>query len=129
MNALLRDVDRAREEAAQRDIERLQGGWRFIAGQREASLTVSGNQFTMRFRNGDLYEGTFSVDPTCRPRAMDLNIDLGPDEHRGKLVVAIYQFDGDHLIWSPAPPGRDERPSAFPPTDDAHNLCLIFRRA
>jgi uncharacterized protein (TIGR03067 family) len=129
MQLLMREMEKAREEAANRDRERLQGGWRFVAGQREASLIVSGDQYTMRFRNGDHYEGTLTLDPTCRPRAMDLTIDDGPVEHRGKPVVAIYQFDGDHLIWCPAPPGDTRRPEAFPTTDNSQALCLIFRRA
>lgn len=128
MHILLREVDRAREEAAQRDLERLQGGWRFVTGQREATLVVNGDQYMMRFRNGDYYEGTLSLDPTRRPYAMDLTIDEGPEEHRNRPVVAIYHIDGDHLIWCPSPPGEERRPDSFPTTDQSGALCLIFRR-
>ncbi|MFO0845732.1 MAG: TIGR03067 domain-containing protein [Gemmataceae bacterium] len=122
------DRDRVREDAARRDLERLQGSWSFVSGQREAQLLISGGHFTMRFRNGDTYVGTCSLDPTSRPRAMDLRIDEGPEPHRGKTALAIYEFDGDHLIWCPAPPGAGERPRAFPPGDDPGHLCLVFRR-
>jgi uncharacterized protein (TIGR03067 family) len=121
-------MERAREEAALRDMERLQGGWRFVAGPRVATLIIEGDQYVMRFRNGDQYEGSFSLDPFCRPRAMDMTIEAGPEHHVHREVRAIYQFDGDHLIWCPAPPGVDERPEAFPPLDGSA-LCLIFRRA
>ncbi|MFQ3594256.1 MAG: TIGR03067 domain-containing protein [Gemmataceae bacterium] len=128
MQAVLSSLTRAREEAAQRDMERLQGGWRFVAGPRYATLIIQGDQYLMRFRNGDQYEGSLSLDPCCRPRAMDMTITDGPEHHRGKRVLAIYQFDGDHLIWSPGVPGEAVRPEAFPPLDGSA-LCLIFRRA
>jgi uncharacterized protein (TIGR03067 family) len=127
VTTMIVDRDRVREDAARRDLERLQGSWSFVSGQREAQLLVSGEHFTMRFRNGDIYVGTCSLDPTSRPRAMDMRIDEGPEPHRGKTALAIYEFDGDHLIWCPGPPGG-ERLRAFPPGDAPGYLCIIFRR-
>src|SRR5262245_36151888 len=95
----LLDRDLHCQEAVRRDRERLQGNWRFLAGPREAQLTVQGDQFTMRFRNGDVYRGTCTLNPTHRPRAMDLHIDEGPEPFQGLTALAIYQFDSDHLIW------------------------------
>jgi uncharacterized protein (TIGR03067 family) len=118
-----------REEAARRDRERLQGTWTFVSGKREAQLLISGNHFTMRFRNGDIYVGTYTLNPTNRPRAMDLVIHEGPEQHRGKTALAIYEMDGEHLIWCPASPGSEERLRSFPPEDDLSHLCIIFRRA
>ncbi len=122
------DREHIREEAARRDLERLQGSWIYLSGPREAQLLISGQHFTMRFRSGDIYVGTFTLDPTNRPRAMDLHIHEGPEPHRGKTALAIYEFDGHHLIWSPAEPGNPERFRAFPPGDDPERLCIIFRR-
>jgi uncharacterized protein (TIGR03067 family) len=127
VNAVL-DPDRVREEAARKDKERLQGVWNFVSGKRQAELLVSGDHFTMRFRNGDLYVGRFTVDPTNKPRAMDLVIEDGPEPYRGKTSMAIYEFDGDHLIWCPSTPGGSQRMRAFPPDDDPEHLCIIFRR-
>jgi len=120
--------DRAREEAARFDRERLQGSWKYLSGHREAQLLISGNHFTMRFRNGDIYLGTFTLDPTHRPRAMDMTIDEGPEPHRGKKALAIYELDDDHLIWCPAEPGREDPLRTFPPIEDREHLCIIFRR-
>jgi uncharacterized protein (TIGR03067 family) len=122
------DRDWAVQETARRDRKRLQGSWRFVAGRREARLLVEGDRYTMRFRNGDVYSGTVELDPTHRPRAMDLRIDDGPEAFRGLTALAIYHFDGDHLIWSPAPPGSPDRPRAFPAGEDHERLCIIFRR-
>jgi uncharacterized protein (TIGR03067 family) len=128
MEAELLDPARAKVEAARRDRDRLQGSWVFVSGTREAQLQIAGDQFTMRFRTGDVYSGTLLVDPTHKPRAMDLLIAEGPERHRGKTALAIYEFDGDHLIWCPAEPGHCERLRAFPPDGHRGHLCLIFRR-
>lgn len=124
----LNQREQLRKDASARDNDRLQGDWHFVAGQREAQLHVAGERYTIRFRNGDVYVGTFALDPIHRPRAMDLHIHDGPEQFRGKTALAIYEFDGDHLIWCPAEPGRDERLGSFPPADDSGTLCIIFRR-
>jgi uncharacterized protein (TIGR03067 family) len=121
------DLDQVREEAARKDRQRLQGVWIFVSGKREAELVITGDHFTMRFRNGDVYVGRLTVDPTHKPRAMDLVIEEGPEHYRGKRALAIYEFDSDHLIWCPSAPGQD-RLRAFPPEDDHGHLCIIFRR-
>lgn len=122
------DRERVREEKARIDKERLQGRWIALSGQRADQLHVEDAQFTLTFRNGDIYSGTLTLDPTQRPRAVDLQIDDGPSHYPNKSAPAIYEFDGDHLILSPARPGTDSRPRAFPPEGDATQLCLVFRR-
>ncbi len=129
MQTTLRESDLVREEAAQRDWQRLQGGWNRVAGTREAHLAITGDRFVMVFRTGEVYEGTFTLDATCRPREIDLHIDRAPDGHIGKDALAIYQFDGDHLIWASGQPGSGDRPSVFPHESESGRLCLIFRRA
>jgi uncharacterized protein (TIGR03067 family) len=122
------DPGRAREEAARRDRDRLQGVWRFVSGKRKARLLISGDHFTMHFESGDVYVGTFTLDAMARPKAMDLHIREGPEAFRGKTALAIYELDADYLIWCPAEPGREERLTAFPPMDALGPLCIIFQR-
>jgi uncharacterized protein (TIGR03067 family) len=129
VQTILRETDLVREEAALRDRQRLQGGWRRVAGTREAHLAVTGDRFVMAFRTGEVYEGTFTLDPTCRPRELDLHIEKAQDAHAGKDALAIYQFDGDHLIFASGMPGSGERPAVFPHEGETGRLCLIFRRA
>jgi len=126
---LLDDRERVREETARMDRERLQGRWISVGGRRAAELQIDGDRYVVRFRNGDLYTGTLTLDPTHRPTEMDMWIEEGPEHHRGKMALAIYHIDGDHLIWSPAEPGCEVRFQAFPPDDDLEHLCLIFRRS
>ena len=122
------DRERVREEKARIDRERLQGRWVALSGQRADQMYVEDDQFTLTFRNGDVYSGTLTLDPTQRPRAVDLQIEEGPSHYVNKSSQAIYECDGDHLSFAPGRPGTDTRPRAFPPEVDVTQLCLVFRR-
>jgi uncharacterized protein (TIGR03067 family) len=117
------------EELARREQERLQGRWVFMSGIREAELLIMGNLYTVRFKNGDAYRGRFTLDPTHKPKSMDMRIIEGPARHLGKVARAIYALDGKHLIWCPNKPGLEEPLPFFPPPDDQEHLCIVFRRA
>jgi uncharacterized protein (TIGR03067 family) len=127
MTALLHDAD-AKEAAAAKDRERLQGVWNFVTGRRKVQLFVNGGHFTARFNNGDVYVGTFDLDPTKKPRAMDMTVVEGPDRYRGLTAHCIYALDGDHLVWCPGEPGGGRRPQAFPASDSQELLCVVLRR-
>jgi uncharacterized protein (TIGR03067 family) len=122
------ETDVLRDEAARKDRERLQGAWAFVSGRREAQLLFVGDHFIVNFTGGDIYVGTFCVDPTQNPRAMDMTITEGPAHHRGKTSLGIYELTEDRLIWCPAHPGTEDRLPAFPPAEDVRHLCLVFRR-
>jgi uncharacterized protein (TIGR03067 family) len=128
MEPALLDVELAREAAAQQDIERLQGTWEFVSGIRQAQMRIAGDQFTVTFKNGDVYVGTYTLDATTRPRMMDMTVREGPDKHRGKTSLVIYDLDGDRLIWCPAEPGTGNRLRDFPDDGDKIHLCITFRR-
>jgi len=127
MTALLNAPD-ARESAAARDRERLQGAWHFVTGRRKVQLLIIGDQFTARFNNGEVYVGTIDLDPTKKPKAMDMTVTDGPERHKGQVARCIYALDGDHLVWCPNEPGAGDRPKAFPPTESQQFLCVVFRR-
>ena len=127
MTALVQDAG-LKETAVARDRERLQGVWNFVTGRRKVQLIISGDQFTARFNNGDVYEGSFDIDPTKKPKSMDMTVVEGPDKHKGYAAHCIYALDGDHLVWCPGEPGAKPRPNAFPATDSSENLCIVFRR-
>jgi uncharacterized protein (TIGR03067 family) len=110
------------------DCERLQGAWLSTAGARQAALLISGSHFTLHFADGDIYMGRFELDTRSRPRAMVSLIDEGPARFKGQTALCFYEFDGDHLRWCTAGPGRTERPAFFPAAGDPNYLCLVFRR-
>jgi uncharacterized protein (TIGR03067 family) len=116
-----------RKKMAPSDRQKLQGIWLYVSGQRKAELLIAGRRFTVKFRNGDLYMGTFTLSPARKPRHIDMTIEEGPSHHRGRVSRGIYQFHGEALHWSPGEPGK-ERPAAFPTLQDREQLYLVFRR-
>jgi uncharacterized protein (TIGR03067 family) len=128
MNASLAESDDRTTPCASDDLARLQGVWIYVAGPRHADLEIQGDRFTVRFGNGDVYCGVFTLDPASRPRAMDMFIHEGPEHHRGKKAPAIYALDSNRLIWYPSEPGSEVRAAYFPARDEKHSLCLVFRR-
>jgi uncharacterized protein (TIGR03067 family) len=116
------------EDLARREQEKLQGRWVYMAGPREAELLIMGNLFTVRFKNGEVYRGKFTLRPMHRPRGMDMRITEGPERHLNKIARAIYALDGKHLIWCANKPGLEQPPPFFPPPGDTEHLCIVFRR-
>jgi uncharacterized protein (TIGR03067 family) len=128
MNALLLDAAALKETAALKEKESLRGTWEFVSGIREAQLFVAGDHFTMKFTNGDIYVGTFELDPTKEPRWIDMTVHEGPARHKGKTSLGVYELTGDYLIWCPGEPGTDVRPHGFPRRGDKSQLCVVFVR-
>jgi uncharacterized protein (TIGR03067 family) len=110
------------------DLERLQGTWNVVTGRRPAVLLVAGTRFTVRFLDGEVYTGTFDLVLEAYPRVIAMAIEDGPDRHRGKTALCLYDLDGDTLRWCALEPGREERPEDFPDHDDRRYLAMIFRR-
>jgi uncharacterized protein (TIGR03067 family) len=121
-------IDVAVELETRTDLELLQGTWVSVTGRRVAEFVISDYLFAVRFQDGDVYLGTFRLDPDARPRTMDMRIDEGPARHRGKIARCIYELDSLTLRWCPAEPGREERLAAFPAESDPRYLHLVFRR-
>jgi uncharacterized protein (TIGR03067 family) len=104
----------------------LQGAWASEPGRREAKLLIAGNRYTFEFR-GDVYMGSFTLDPHDVPKRIDMHVEEGPPEHKGLTAYCIYQRDGDALRWCPSKPGSPDRLYRFPTEEDSRYLSLIFR--
>jgi uncharacterized protein (TIGR03067 family) len=108
--------------------KQLQGTWEFASGRWPCQLFFAAHNFAVRFQNGEVYMGIYTVDPTQKPAAMDMTIEEGPDRHRGLTSLCLYELDGDTLRWRPNEPGRDERHTEFTAGDVGKYPTLIFRR-
>ena len=105
------------------DFEKLQGTWKQIAYERDGvkeptdeqgwhpCVTFSGNEFVVTLADGSIpIQGTFKIDPTCQPNAIDFTDTVGADA--GKTFLAIYSLDGDRFVFCAADAGQ-ERPEEF----------------
>jgi len=128
MVALRQETESLREILARDDAACLQGTWGYEAGRRVSQVAFAGDRFTVRFASGDVYHGTYTLDPLHHPKAIDLHIEDGPERHRGKTCQAIYIVEDGRLVLCPGVPGSDVRPRFFPHGDDPSHLMLRFRR-
>jgi uncharacterized protein (TIGR03067 family) len=133
--ALLSCLSCAAEDAADRELRRLEGTWVLSAveadGERtprdalkEFRLTFEGPAFTT-VRAGMTARGTVKLDPTRKPRTMDISYTAGPE--KGRTQQAIYELDGEMLRICGAAPGKD-RPTDFETKGRAGWTLLLFRR-
>lgn len=116
------------EQQVLHDLETLQGVWISISGRREAELLFAGRHFTVRFLDGDLYMGTFTLNPGGHPKTMEMHIEEGPANHQGKVARCLYDVAADALRWCATEPGATDRLGGFPAAQDRRYLSLLFRR-
>jgi uncharacterized protein (TIGR03067 family) len=111
-------VPSAKDEAAKKDAERLQGAWERVAIINGANrygpnpddvLTFRGNQFEVRESGKLTLAGTLEIiDTTSQPKQMDLVCTEG--RHKGKRLRAVYKLDGNRLETC-TDSGDDQRPT------------------
>jgi uncharacterized protein (TIGR03067 family) len=118
--------------------KKLQGVWTATKAERDGKaadevvghrLSFAGNRFQIQSRDGKLlYEGTFKVDPSTKPAAIDFEHAVG--NLQGKSWKGIYALDGDTLTTCDNAPNLGKgRPAAFEAKTGAGYVCITFQRA
>jgi uncharacterized protein (TIGR03067 family) len=78
--------------------------------------------------NGTEYVCKVKVDPDAKPHAtLDLTIDDGPDEAKGKISKGIFKLEGEKLTLCVSTPGK-ERPKAFEQSPDEAYLFELKKK-
>lgn len=107
---------------AKKDQDAMQGDWVVVSGERDGmplppevikslKRTVKGDQSTV-MQNGKLAnQGTFKLDPSKKPKTIDFTF-AEPEEAKGKVMMGIYELEGDTFKVCFAPPGAP-RPTEF----------------
>jgi uncharacterized protein (TIGR03067 family) len=119
--------------AGDADKKALQGTWNATKGDEKMQMVIDGNKFTLQMK-GKKVSGTFTTDPTKKPKSIDMLVlevsDEGAEKYKGKTSQGIYEIDGNKLKWCASEPGKDERPAVMPESDaKTKTLFLIFERA
>jgi uncharacterized protein (TIGR03067 family) len=95
-----------REQAARRELDRLQGTWAFVSVEangnkapadklKDLRWVIRGDQLFRREGGRTIAEATIRLDPTRKPKTIDL---AGKDkEGRSRRGLGIYELDGDRL--------------------------------
>jgi uncharacterized protein (TIGR03067 family) len=113
-------ADAAREKAIQKERQAMAGTWRFdfleLDGEKapeahfkDATVVVKGDHFTLTTAAAT-YRGTFTLDPTKRPRTIDFRFTEGPE--KGNVSLGIYELDDDTWRICLGLTGKG-RPAAF----------------
>jgi len=97
----------SKEELIKKDVSKLQGDWRLVALEQNGVKTdsfpagsellfrVKDAKYSSRSDNGPWqHMGELKLDPTQKPKAMDVTFGEG---ERKELAKAIYEIDGDKL--------------------------------
>jgi uncharacterized protein (TIGR03067 family) len=127
----------ARDEAVKNDRKRYEGTWQVV------SLEVDGNKaaeedakkitvinkadgkWGIEVEGKVVARGTSEIDPTKKPKEVDLTVTEG--ENSGRTALGVYQFGEDARTVCLAQPGK-ERPTEFAaPAGSGHILAVLKR--
>jgi uncharacterized protein (TIGR03067 family) len=111
-------------QLSSRDLAALQGAWEQVDLEADgisnppdelsppgALTTFSDNHFAVHTTDGVLLlEGTFTLDASAIPKAINYFDSMGPDS--GKQLPAIYRLEGDRFIFVAGDAGAP-RPTTF----------------
>ena len=100
----------APEDDTKKDREALQGTCQSVSlavGEEEGVpvknvvLTFEKDAFTFKRGERSPVKGTFKLDPSKKPKTMDVTITEGKrEEDKGEKLHCTYQVDGDTLKWT-----------------------------
>ncbi len=123
---------------AKQEKEKLQGTWKAVTveerGQSkqdngEHQLICAGDEFRIQKGDQTIIKGTFKLDPSQKPKAIDMEITEDRQQKNvGKTALGIYLLSGHELKWCAAEPGTSERPKEFSAPADTRHVLVTFKR-
>ena len=133
---LLAADDKDQGDAAKKDLKALEGTWKALKGEENGAavkegdikkyeLTIKGDKYTLRVNGEETEQGTLKLDPTKKPKAIDIKITKGDDE--GKDQYGLYQVEGDRFTLCFAPAGKD-RPKQLKTEAGSDQSLIVFER-
>jgi uncharacterized protein (TIGR03067 family) len=131
-------ADAPNEGDAKKDAQGLQGTWKVVSSEQGGKVQDEAKDFVMIFekdtfqvKKGDelIVKGTFKLDPSKSPKAIDMTItEAKKEDHKGMEVHGIYQLDKGTLKWCAAEPGETERPTEFATKQGTKLLLVTFQK-
>jgi uncharacterized protein (TIGR03067 family) len=108
-------------------LKPFQGTWATDGEGLDAKWTFEGEKVKATV-NGTDYSCKVKIDTEAKPNpTLDLEIEDGPDEAKGKTSKAIYKLDGEKLTICVSVPGKD-RPKEFAQAEDEAYLFNLKKQ-
>jgi uncharacterized protein (TIGR03067 family) len=108
-------------------LKPLQGNWATDGDGLDAKWNFDGEKVKASV-NGTDYSCKVTIDSEAKPNpTLDLVIEDGPEEAKGKTSKAIYKLDGEKLTICTSVPGKD-RPKDFAQTEDESYLFTLKKQ-
>ena len=127
----------ANDETVVKELQAFKGTWRLNSKEvdgkkfseeeiKDVIGTIDGSG-KVSVRRGDkvINEGTVKLDPTKKPKAIDITFTAG--ERKGQMVLGIYEIEGDTFRVCVARPG-DERPAEFSAKAGSGRTLVAYQR-
>ncbi len=117
----------ANDKTQAEQLKPLQGNWATDGDGLDAKWNFDGEKVKATV-NGTDYTCKVKIDSEAKPNAtLDLDIQDGPEEAKGKTSKAIYKLDGEKLTLCVSVPGKD-RPKDFAQTEDESYLFTLKKQ-
>jgi uncharacterized protein (TIGR03067 family) len=124
---------------AKKDQEALQGTWRPVSSEQDGKdqtaqakeyvFTFDRDTFTMKKRDQVWLKGTFKLDPSQKPKTIDMTATEGRrEDDKGKELHGIYELDKGTLKWCTSPPGGKDRPKDFATKEGTRFLLVTLKK-
>ena len=124
---------------AKKDQEALQGAWKVVSSEaggkgqteqfKDHLLVFEGDTFALKKGNDVGLKGTFKLDPSEKPRAIDMTIAEGGQEgDKGKVLHGIYELSKGTLKWCTAEPGGTDRPKEFSTKEGINHMLVTLKK-
>jgi uncharacterized protein (TIGR03067 family) len=127
-------ADAPQDAAVKKELDQLQGTWQMVShevnGKPDDTLkgtvrVVEGDKFTIKKGDKVLRVGTMKLDPTKKPKWIDISFTEGPE--KGKARLGIYVLDGDmqKICYGDL---DKERPAEFGSKPGTGHRLVVFKR-
>ena len=132
------DPDQKQKDAVKKELDALQGTWNFVTvelagvkqprqkrGEPFQTITFRGDKFEVKRGEAAIRSGTVKIDPTRKPKTLDLTVAEG--EGKGAAQLGIYELEGNTFKLCLDPEGK-KRPAEFQSTEAAGYSLAVLQR-